>query len=758
VNEYQELAARLLNLEKRVAGMGGLGNSSLEDSAVNEYDLFGTPMSTWGKQWDGTHGIVPLNGPKPPTPGAISVSIIPGALLIEWLGEWDPEEVVGSDGVATPVVAPSDFARVEVHVSTSPDLSGLLRETLKTVISTPRGAEVRVDLNYDETYYVRLVTRATTGQVSEPSPVFGPYTIPQLTQADIGIDFSAIGGNTIFFGAATPTTTKTGDIWNKWVNSPTTPAKYEVYRWDGDSWEFLQDQSAVQAALAAEAAQAAADAKARIFSQASPPAGLTPTDKAIWIDTDAGNASYWWDGDSWEPRLIGNAAIQPNSLVASDVIATGTVTAALLQAILVLATTIIAGTSTTVAHTRIDSSGVTAIAYDADNLPVEVGRFGAGWGVRNPTTGDIVGSMTDEGDLSARSLTTLDGNPSFGGTPLSTILWDLPKGVIAYGKLPSSGSNSATTNTELGFIELGFIAEAGRSYAVHMEPLEVINITDTGAAKIRVRQTLDGSAPTVSSSLLQDFTFGSEADASWNYSIGGTFLYNGPAAGSSADNVRLLFTYASGTGSAVSQGTTITRGQNQYFWVEDIGPTVPETGNESSGGGTSTGGTAPPSGGTTPKTNYVWESTANWVRTWNQGGSVIYDDEMHQGYGDSFNGIRRSSAGWTVFPSLTGATVTSLEIYLESYYWWNMAGGLALMGYHGATSEPASFPGLTGGFNTSFTSRSQGKWISTAWHSLVIPGTFKGISLYANSTSNTYYGKFRGPAYARPRLKLRYTK
>jgi hypothetical protein len=753
MNEYQELAARLLTLENRVNGMGGLKNSSLEDSAVPEYDPDGVLMSTWGKQWDGTHGVVAVNGPKPPMPGGISVTILPGALLVNWLGEWDPATVNG-----TPVVAPSDFARVEVHVSTSGALTGLLRDTLKATINTPRGNEVRVDLNYGSSYYVRLVTRATTGQISDASPVMGPYLIPQLTQADIGIDFNAIGGNTIFFGASAPTTTKTGDIWNKWVNSPTTPAKYEVYRWDGDSWEFLQDQSASLAALAAEAAQAAADSKARIYSQTTAPTGLTFTDKAVWIDTDGGNASYWWDGDSWEARLIGNAAIQPNSLVASDIIATGTVTAALLQSILVLATTIVAGTATTVAHTRIDSTGVTAIAFDADNLPVEVGRFGAGWGVRNPTSGDIVGSMSDDGDLAARSLTTLDGNPSFGGFLLSEILWEHPRGIQAYGKLPSSGSSSATTNTELGFMELGFTAEPGRTYAIHMEPMEVLNTVDTGGGKIRVRQTTDGTAPTISSSLLQDFTIGSEADASWNWSMGGVFLYTGVPLGGTADTVRLLFSYSSGTGSAVSQGTTISRNQNQYFWVEDIGPTVPETGDESSGGGTSTGGTAPPSGGTTTKQNYVWESTANWVRTWNQPGSVIYDDEMHQGYADSFNGIRRSSAGWTSFPNLVGATVTSVEIYLESYYWWNMAGGVARMGYHGATSEPASFPGITGDFDTTFTSRSQGKWITTSWHSLIIPGTWKGISLYANTTSNSYYGKFRGPAHARPRLKLRYTK
>ena len=753
MNEYQDLARRILDLERRVKGIGGLRNSSLEDSSVPEYDRDGILGSIWGAQWDGAHGIVPVNGPKPPTPGSISVTIIPGALLVNWLGEWDPSEVNGS-----PVVAPSDFARVEVHVSTSSSLSGLLRDTLKTTINTPRGNEVRVDLNYGETYYVRLVTRATTGQISTPSPVLGPYLIPQLTQADIGIDFNAIAGNTIFFGVSTPTTTKIGDLWNKWVNSPTTPAKYEVYRWDGDSWEFLQDQSASAAALAAEAAQAAADSKAKIFSQTTAPTGLTATEKAIWIDTDDGNKSYTWTGSAWEARLIGNTAIQPNSLVASDVIATGTVTAALLQTILVLATTIIAGTSTTVAHTRIDSAGVTAIAYDADNLPVEVGRFGAGWGVRNSVTGDIVGSMTEEGDLSAKTLTTLDGNPSFGGTPLFTTLWDFPRGKVAYGKLPSSGSNSATTNTELGFLELGFTAEPGRSYAIHIEPMEILNTVDPGGGKLRVRQTTDGTAPTVSSSLLQDFTIGSEADSTWNYSMGGAFLYNGPALGGSASTVRLLFSYASGTGSAVSQGTTISRGQNQYFWVEDIGPTLPETGDESSGGGTSTGGTPPPSGGTTTKTNYVWESTANWVRTWNQSGSVIYDDEMHQGYGDSFNGIRRSSAGWTSFPNLVGATVTSLEIYLEAYYFWNMAGGVARMGYHGATTEPASFPGITGDFDTTFTSRTQGKWIVTSWHSLVIPATFKGISLYANTTSNSYYGKFRGPAYARPRLKLRYTK
>ncbi len=134
----------------------------------------------------------------------------------------------------------------------------------------------------------------------------------------------------------------------------------KLYRYEGatPTWVPVQD-TAIQTAISnAATAQATADGKMRIFVQASAPTGLTAGDVGdLWIDTDDGNRSYTWSGTAWTSRQLGNGAIQPQSLVASNVIATGTVTAGLLEAVLVLATQVIAGTPGN-SRVQIDSAGV----------------------------------------------------------------------------------------------------------------------------------------------------------------------------------------------------------------------------------------------------------------------------------------------------------------------------------------------------------------------------------------------------------------
>lgn len=743
MNAYQQLAAELVSVRRLATSRKGLRHSSLEDGSIPEYDRSGVLSSIWGRQWDDAHGMLSVNGPTPPTPGGFTFRTVPGALMVEWLGEWDPAVVNDQ-----PVVAPSDFSRVEIHASTAGDLSALLRDTLKSTIETPRGAEVRIDLNYGEAYYVRAIARATTGKISAATPVFGPFTIPKAVAADLDID--EITGNTIFYGAVTPTTTRTGDLWLKWVNSPTLPAQYETYRWDGDSWEKLLDQGATAAALAAEAAQTAANLKVRLYSQDAAPTGLTLTDKAIWQDTNDGNKSYLWDGDSWEPRLIGNAAIQPASLVASDVIATGTVTAALLEALLVIANIIVAGDPNG-EHTRIDSTGVANYAV-VDGLPVELGRQGRGWSVRDPITGNVVAATTDSGIGTYAGLSVLEPNDFLvGGLTLWDYLNSLPKGMVAYGKYPITGGNSTLTNTEIGFLELSFIAEEGRSYAIFMEGLQPVNATSTGAWVWRLRYTTDGSTPTTASQRHKEYNTDGSVDVGWNQMQNNYCLMHGPSGGVGNKEYRLLFSYAAGTGSAASQGAAIFRSpHNIYAWVQDMGPTIPETGDEVSGS----------SGGATTKTNRVYESAAAWQRTWNQSGSVIAETEMQQGYGDSFNGIRRAAAGWSFGTTFSGATIQEVAIDLESYHWWNMSGGTARVGYHANTTEPASFPAHTSPVDLNFSARVQNKWFVVPWAAQILNGTFKGISMLAPSTATTYYGKFRGEGYGsgRPRLRVKYTK
>lgn len=401
-------------------------------------------------------------------------------------------------------------------------------------------------------------------------------------------------------------------------------------------------------------------------------------------------------------------------------------------------------------------TGREIISYtlDDEGVPIEIPRYAEGVISQNPVTREITSSVSEDGDIAARSITTTDPDPVFGGTALSELIDTMPRGIVARGELPAMGI-TASTDTEASIVELSFDAQPGRSYVLYWPPMEYIVATGDKFVA-RVRRTTDDSAPSTTSTEVDAWSQG-KLTSGFN-TMSPYFTYLGSPA--TPETWRILVTYGTGSGSTGARVNLTTR--IRHFFVRDEGPVVSDTGivlatptGVSAGGGT-----------TATKKTYTYESEAHWQRTWNQSGAVIADDEMHQGYGDSYNGIRRSSAGWDgLVTLLSGATVNSVEFYLESYYWWNMSGGIARIGYHGQNVEPANFPGSTDPFSVTFTARSQGKWIKVsdgangrAWGGITQNGTLRGFSLVAPDTSSTYYGKFRGGAYGRPRIRIVYTK
>src|SRR5690606_17555035 len=124
----------------------------IENGAVHEYDEEGNLVSIIGRQADGTHVFNPVVGPTPPAPATFSVSGGAGVYRVTWDGSF----VNGA-------VAPLDFARVEVHMSTT---SGFTPDPLPNSstrvasIEVAGGGEAAV-IRVSGTYYVRLVTRST---------------------------------------------------------------------------------------------------------------------------------------------------------------------------------------------------------------------------------------------------------------------------------------------------------------------------------------------------------------------------------------------------------------------------------------------------------------------------------------------------------------------------------------------------------------------------------------------------------------------
>lgn len=175
--------------------------------------------------------------------------------------------------------------------------------------------------------------------------------------------------------------------------------------------------------------------------------------------------------------------------------------------------------------------------------------------------------------------------------------------------------------------------------------------------------------------------------------------------------------------------------------------------------------------------NGTWENittqtyTKTWEATWSQtyrstgakrtdyrGGSIMQGDSGE----DPWN-VQRSLCGFGNMQStLAGAEITDVKLYLKAKHWWYYAGGTAVIGYHNHATEPTTFSHSKYSAKTQkFNSRSHAQWIDmpNAFGEGIRDGKYKGFSIFANSTSKTYYGEFNGASTSyKPKLKITYKK
>lgn len=149
------LAARLDRAERNIRALGKpqLANSSVEGGGsidVNSED--GTTVMQVGGQFDGSYVAATLVGPTPPTMSAPILEPAPGAVIVRW------------DGTFTDAhSAPMDWARGEVHASTTPNFDAAFATTLRGTIETPRGNELAITLPAGELHYFKFVARSLAG-------------------------------------------------------------------------------------------------------------------------------------------------------------------------------------------------------------------------------------------------------------------------------------------------------------------------------------------------------------------------------------------------------------------------------------------------------------------------------------------------------------------------------------------------------------------------------------------------------------------
>ncbi|PBC72237.1 MULTISPECIES: hypothetical protein [unclassified Streptomyces] len=169
-----DIGAQLARLEARLTKVersSRLSSASLDGTSLVARDDTGGLRAIVGQQADGTSGIQVVNGPPPPAPSApIAVSVLGGVTV-----SWDGQFVDGA-------VIPLDWARIEVHASTSPGFTPTAA-TLQSTIETAQGATVVVVT--DDPVYVQLLARNTSGAASTPSAEVGPFGPTPVVASDV---------------------------------------------------------------------------------------------------------------------------------------------------------------------------------------------------------------------------------------------------------------------------------------------------------------------------------------------------------------------------------------------------------------------------------------------------------------------------------------------------------------------------------------------------------------------------------------------
>lgn len=591
-----------------------------------------------------------------------------------------------------------DHDYVAVHVSATAGFTPVAA-TLKASMRAPQGETVSLPVA-SGSWYVSLVAVSQAQVWSDPAP----YT------------------------TGAPGSTGADPVWVAEVNSRLT---------------------AVEAAAAT--AYTLADGKTRVHFGATLPTGAAPGD--MWVDAGNGNriSKLEPDGVTWTVQPLGTQSI-----------AAGAVSASLLAAEIVLASKIIAGTPSS-AHVELDSTGFASYGVDPDGNPTIITRLGTGLtdalAVYDPVTHEVLGGIDSLGKVSGQTADLGDeaGDVLINGIPFESHFGQQPRGLIEYGMRTT---DSPTSTTEVGYLEVQCNLEAGRTYRVETSPFYA-GLASSGSLVTILRQAVGGAAVTTASQQLASvrvmnaFTTGQVPTCPPL-----VYMLPIPPSGVSQEYRFLVSHVAS---SAVNGYITATAGTPFYLMVTDVGPYVEETGIARSGTG----------GGTGTKKNYVsiWQGTA--TSTYNGSGTRRSDTtDMVQGY-ESFNGNQQAITGFTggvttsnysgelgksIATALTGATLTRVEAYLYFYHWWQGSGGTALLG---VSADPPPYP-TSGVGSFAYTTASAG-WPKPGGRWVRLPVIANPRSVFIGrppSTSGVYYGRAYGAGAGsrKPLLRLYYTR
>ncbi|MGW3627865.1 hypothetical protein [Streptomyces sp. NPDC000880] len=352
--------------------------------------------------------------------------------------------------------------------------------------------------------------------------------------------------------------------------------------------------------------------------------------------------------------------------------------------------------------------------------------------------GQAVATIDQSGNAGFSDL-AVAGEFTVGGDTIGSLMSDAARGLIAVDYQYSAVTGS---NTDFGFVELSFTAETSRMYRVVLDCYA--DPSAAGGELVLALKDAGAATPTIATPQIQSAIHPMPTDGLRRVRMETIRPFG-------AGQHRLLTTFRCQGGPS---GQTVNLlGGTTYpgvFYVEDVGPYIPDTGQFNTGGGSTT----------PPVQKYTKTYAASWSGSYanRSGYNSYYGNQMMQGYYSSTNGIQAALVGFpaALGTDLSGATITKAEIYLYFDHWYSNSGGTAVIKAHKHTSRPSTFSCDPESQSVTW-ARNQGKWVDIT--AVFDSTTWRGIALDPNSSSSTYYGSARGVGETYPpQLRVTYTK
>lgn len=295
MSEYDRLWREINGLKKNVRGLSQpqLAFSTVEDGYVTWRDADGNVRLRVGLQEDGTQSVLHMNGPKPPTPSAPTVTV-DGVVIT---ADHD-----GSNVDRAPL--PADYRRRIVYAGFASDMSDAVPVA---TIEPPTGGQAVFMAPGSGTVYVAVRTETHATALSD----FSPAVPVEVTMVSLEGEFeivkdSANGKNKNFYSPTAPKEGNDGDVWfDTSIDPDTGKPKWGLNLWDGSKWVTARDSrlqvvETAQAELAKklDAVVVSADGgNKNFYSPTAPTKDMKTGD--LWFDGSNGNIPHRFDGSKW---------------------------------------------------------------------------------------------------------------------------------------------------------------------------------------------------------------------------------------------------------------------------------------------------------------------------------------------------------------------------------------------------------------------------------------------------------------------------